>query len=58
MTDDNPDFSVRSLGNGTDYVIDVLWSDGANCERGWDPHDEIAMFAEAKNKIAVSPLTG
>ena len=28
MPNDNPVFSVRSLGNGTDYVVDVLWSDG------------------------------
>jgi hypothetical protein len=28
VPNDNPVFSVRSLGNGTDYVIDVLWSDG------------------------------
>jgi hypothetical protein len=29
MPNDDPVFSVRSLGNGADYVIDVLWSDGA-----------------------------
>jgi hypothetical protein len=29
VPNDNPEFSVRSLGNGADYVIDVLWSDGA-----------------------------
>jgi hypothetical protein len=28
MPNGNPVFSVRSLGNGTDYVIDVIWPDG------------------------------
>jgi hypothetical protein len=32
MQNKNPVFSVRSLGNGTDYVIDVRWPDGATEE--------------------------
>jgi hypothetical protein len=28
MPNDDPGFSVRSLGNGVDYVIDVLWQMG------------------------------
>jgi hypothetical protein len=32
MQNENPVFSVRSLGNGTDYVIDVRWPDGATEE--------------------------
>jgi hypothetical protein len=28
MPNDNPVFSVRSLGNSADYVIDVLWVAG------------------------------
>jgi hypothetical protein len=37
MPNDNPVFSVRSLGDGAGYVIDVVWSDGAT--------DRLGLFA-------------
>jgi hypothetical protein len=43
VPDDNPVFSVRSLDNGADYVIDVLWSDGAT--------DQLGFFASPEDAV-------
>jgi hypothetical protein len=52
MPNDDPVFSVRSLGNGADYVIDVLWSDGALDQLGrFASPEEAARWIEENSEI-------
>jgi hypothetical protein len=43
VPNDNPVFRVRSLDDGADYVIDVLWSDGAM--------DQLGFFASPEDAV-------
>jgi hypothetical protein len=59
MPNDDPVFSVRSLGNGADYVIDVVWSDGATDQLGlFASPDDAARWVDDNREIWVRDRLG
>jgi hypothetical protein len=52
MTYDDPVFSVRSLGSGANYVIDVIWSDGTIDQLGrFASPEKAARWIEENSEI-------